>query len=105
MGIQKQNPDSPNKKRTRVEVIFDILRIIQEKGGKIKPTHLMYKANLSHISMKVHLENLIKNGLIKKNSNPKENKNQHFMIEITPKGINFCNEYNQVKEFEKTFGI
>lgn len=84
------------KKRARNDIIFDILYIIQEKRGKIKPTHLMYKANLSHVQMKKYLEELEKNSLTKKNLG---------MIEITTKGRELFLKYQQMREFEKTFGL
>lgn len=95
-----QNTENQNKKRTRIEVLYDILRVIQEKGGKIKPTHLMYKANLSHNSMAKHIQDLTKSGMIKKSD--KEGKS---FFEVTQKGRQFSNQYNQIKEFEKTFGL
>jgi predicted transcriptional regulator len=95
-----QNQENQNKKRTRVEVLYDILRVIQEKGGKIKPTHLMYKANLSHNSMAKHIQDLTKNAMIKK-----VDKDGKIFYEIAQKGRDFSNKYNQIKEFEKTFGL
>ncbi|MBI2112675.1 hypothetical protein HYT52_04025, partial [Candidatus Woesearchaeota archaeon] len=47
-----------------MELIFDILLAIQNKGGRIKPTHLMYKSNLSHKLLNSYLEELIQKELV-----------------------------------------
>jgi len=88
------------RKRNRIEIIYDILRVIQDKGGKIKKTHLMYKANLSHNQMKLYLNELYKKGLIENISSSSK-----YLIQITKKGRDFSEKYVQVREFERTFGL
>ena len=89
-------------KRTRIEIIHDMLLTINSKGGRIKPTHLMYKANLSHNQMKLYLDELIGKKLIAEEQAGKE---ERKMLAITDTGIAFINKFNQMREFEKTFGL
>ncbi|PIO08580.1 hypothetical protein COU59_01205 [Candidatus Pacearchaeota archaeon CG10_big_fil_rev_8_21_14_0_10_34_12] len=88
------------RKRSRMEIMHDILKIVQERGGEIKKTHLMYKANLSHNQMKLYLADLMKNDLLENKTSGKKQ-----TIGITKNGRNFSIKYAQVKEFEKTFGL
>ena len=88
------------RKRSRIDIIHDILESIQLKRGKIKPTHLMYKANLSHIQMNAYLDELIQKGIISKVKEKRSN-----MIVITEKGYNFVHKLREMREFEQTFGL
>jgi len=77
-----------------------MLLSIQKKGGEIKPTHLMYKANLSHTKMKSYLEELVQKNFIK----PLErNQRQYFVL--TDRGHDFVQKFRQMKEFEEAFGL
>ena len=87
-------------KRSRIEIIHDMLQTISNKGGRIKPTHLMYKANLSHNQMKLYLDELMAKNMIEE-----EAKDERKIIVITDKGFSFIQKFNQMKEFEKTFGL
>jgi predicted transcriptional regulator len=88
------------RKRSRLDIIADMLTSIQEKGGEIKPTHLMYKSNLSHDQMKTYLEELVNKEMI-----GKIKKSSYDYITITDKGHSFLQKLREMQEFEKTFGI
>lgn len=88
------------KKRNRIEIITDILKTIREKRGKIKQTHLMYKVNLSHKLMKSYLEELISKELIEESK--KEN---NIYIVIKPRGEEFIEKLQRLKEFQEVFGL
>ncbi len=88
------------RKRSRLDIVYDMLLTISNKGGRIKPTHLMYKANLSHTQMKQYLDELMAKSLIEE-----EIKNEKKMLALTQKGFALIQQFNQMKEFEKTFGL
>jgi len=83
-----------------MDIISDMLAIIQDKNGSIKPTHLMYKANLSHNQMKSYLDELMGKDLVGK----EETKNG-ARITIKKPGRDFLLQYHRMREFEKTFGL
>lgn len=87
-------------KRTKIDIIGDMLKSILDKGGQIKPTHLMYKSNLSHSQLKSYLEELVEKDFVKKIS-----KDTYEYITITDKGCSFIEKLREVKEFERAFGL
>lgn len=87
-------------KRAKTDIIFDMLRAMEAKGGKIKPTHLLYKSNLSHQRMKLYLDELKQKEMIKDADN--EGK---LVYEITDKGRWFLQNFKQMKAFTEAFGL
>ena len=88
------------RKRERSDIVLDMLLSIQDSGGRIKPTRLMYRANLAHSQMKSYLDDLVEKNLIKQ---VKEGTYDYLII--TDAGLKFVEKIRQMKEFEKTFGI
>lgn len=95
------------QRRSRLELVYDILLAIQNKGGKIKPTHLMYKSNLSHKLLNNYLEELMQKELVfVHQEEPKKRKQKPTrMIVITDKGLGFMEEFRRMREFTDAFGL
>ncbi|RMD67193.1 hypothetical protein D6817_02180 [Candidatus Pacearchaeota archaeon] len=87
-------------KRNRIDIIEDILTSIKNKG-RIRPTHVMYKSNLSHRQMKSYLEELLEKNFIRK----VEGKSNNNYLTITETGIKFLEKIREMKEFEEAFGL
>ena len=88
------------EKRTRIDIIGDMLISVINKGGHIKPTHLMYKSNLSYSQLKSYLEELLAKEFVKMT----KNKNNKY-VAITDKGRDFVNKLREIKQFERAFGL
>lgn len=88
------------KKRERLEIIYDILAVIQRQRNECKPTHILYKSNLSHQMMTEYLNELMANGLVTE----KTVKNSKF-YSLTDKGFGFLEKYKEAMEFVKGFGL
>lgn len=90
-----------SKKRGRLQIIHDILGAVRDKGGKIKPTHLLYKSNLSHQMMSEYLKDLMQKGFIEEELGKKNSKTYN----LTPKGYDYLAEYKTVIKFVENFGL
>ncbi len=88
------------KRRGKLEIINDMLNSIKNKGGQIKPTHLLYKSNLSHSKMKVYLTELIEKDMVEE-----QMKKDKKVFAITDKGYEFLLEFERIKEFSDSFGL
>ena len=89
------------KKRGKLQVIHDILSAIRDKGGSIKPTHLLYKSNLSHQMMRGYLDELKGKNLIEEVKLKGNSKN----YVLTEKGYKYLAEYQKVVKFVESFGL
>ena len=87
------------KKRNKLEIIADMLRSLQDRG-KLKPTHLMYKANLSHGQMHSYLEELLGKEFVSRT----DRSGYEYLI-ITDKGSAFLQRLRELQEFQDTFGL
>lgn len=86
--------------RSRLDIISDMLFALVNKGGALKPTHLMYKANLSYNQMQGYLKELEKNSHIIRERSSRGN-----MIRITDEGTKFANKLREMREFSEMFRI
>jgi predicted transcriptional regulator len=87
-------------KRSKLDIVYDMLKAIEEKGGKIIPTHLLYKSNLSHQRMKLYLDELKQKNLVIETTH----KDKTF-FELTDAGRKFIQDYRKMKEFTQAFGL
>lgn len=88
------------KRRGKLEIIADMLRSIKSKEGKIKPTHLLYKSNLSHTKLKEYVNILLEKGMVEEQI-VKGKK----MILMKEDGYRFLSEFDRIKEFSDSFGL
>lgn len=97
-------------KRSRLEIFLDVLRVIN--NGTQKPTHIMYRSNLSWVPLNEVLESLLAQGLVIKEERPSKartgrggfsilsTKVRHplYDYKITEKGRNVLRYFDKAKE-------
>ncbi|MDA3854739.1 MAG: hypothetical protein PF569_00670 [Candidatus Woesearchaeota archaeon] len=88
-------------KRDRLEVIFDILKIIRENNNSIKPTPLLRYSNLSFNSYNEYHSELLKKKFIQELEDKKGKK----YITLTDKGFNYLDKYKLIKGFISDFEL
>ena len=87
------------KQRSVLRINLDILNAVREEGDA-KPTHILYKANLSHERMVKYLDDLTGKGLIEMKQ---EGDNRTYSL--TPKGVGFLIEMRRAEAFVQGFGL
>lgn len=88
------------ERRTKIDIVCDMLTAIQEKGGAILPTHLLYKSNLSHGRLKQYVNELKTKALV---AEIERKGKTHFVL--TEQGAKFLANYRQLREFTEAFGL
>ncbi len=89
------------KKRDRLEVIHDILRIIRDHNNSIKPTPLLRFANLSSQSFNEYMAELLDKGFVKEIEDKKERK----YITLTDHGFRYLEKYKLILGFIDEFEL
>ncbi len=89
-----------SQRRNQLEIIYDILQAVMDKGGMIKPTHLLYKSNLSHARMKEYIQQLGEKGMLVSCEQDGRHK-----FRITDQGLRFVADYKKVRELTNAFGL
>lgn len=89
-----------NDRRSKMRIFLDMLDAISRRGGKAKPTHILYGANLSHDRLKAYLEFLLEKGFIEE----VQEKGRTYYT-LTDKGKRFMAEFEKMEELSSAFGI
>lgn len=87
-------------RRSKSDIIWDMLVAIQLAGGIIKPTRLLYKSNLSYNKMVEYLSELEDSSLI--NIQKQE---ERKLISITEKGHYYVSELRKARNLARSIGL
>lgn len=90
-----------DKKRNKLEIIRDIIQATKLKGPKAKPTHILYKANLSYQLLNMYLSELVKGGLILEEQQG-ENRRRYT---LTEKGYKYLQDYGMISGLISSYGL
>jgi predicted transcriptional regulator len=93
--------DAINRKRDRLGVIYDILKVIRDNHNSIKPTPLLRYSNLSSASFSEYFKELQEKEFIKEISDKKGKK----YITLTDKGFKFLEKYDLILGFIREFEL
>jgi predicted transcriptional regulator len=85
--------------RSKGRIFADILRAVKE-DGRAKPTHILYKANLSHDRLTKYLGMLEESQLVTRNLD-----GDRVDYSITEKGEQFLVEFRRMEQFADAFGL
>ncbi len=87
------------KQRSVLRINLDILNAVSDEG-EAKPTHILYRANLSHERMVKYLDDLTGKGLVQMKQD-----GENRTYSLTPKGVGFLLEMRRAEAFVQGFGL
>ena len=87
-------------RRSKMQIYIDILKLLQNSNGRMKKTHIVYKANLTHVRLKEYLEFLMSKEFIEEKPLGREK-----MFILTENGTKFLENANKLKKISDAFGI
>ncbi len=88
-------------KRDRFQIFYDILSCIRDEGNDVKPTHVLYKSNISYQMLLEYVNSAKNNGLLKEVHDEKGKK--RFVL--TDRGYNFLSDFEKIREVEESYGL
>ncbi len=88
-------------KRSKLEIIKDILEIIKENNAGIRPTPLLRKSNLSSKRYNEYFKDLIEKGFVREI----RGKRGERMISLTERGFKFLDKYQVIVGFIDEFEL
>jgi len=78
--------------------MHDILETVRR--GKVKPTHILYKSNLSSQMMGTYLKELIEKSFL-----VEQRLSKGRTYALAPRGFQFLEKYSLITEFTNSFGL
>ncbi len=85
--------------RSRLRIYADILRVIEEEGDAL-PTHILYKANLSHERLTSYMADLEERGLV-----IQVRQSDTKAYRLTQEGRRLLRQLRKAEAFLSGFGI
>lgn len=91
LSYHPQSEEREFKRRSRLETYLDIISVIAE--GAQKPTHIMYRANLSWTVMQRYMKILLVHSLV--SADDSEGKT---LYRLTDRGFGLLKQYLSIKD-------
>ncbi|MFT4312320.1 MAG: winged helix-turn-helix domain-containing protein [Candidatus Woesearchaeota archaeon] len=90
-----------DRKRSKLEIIRDILEATRLKGPRAKPTHVLYKANLSYQLLNQYMADLKEKDLITEEQLDETKR----AYSLTEKGYKYLHDYQVVSGLIDSYGL